>query len=53
MADALFENLTDTSFASKVFVSFAVPHRTLMYKLMRSCIAVRRAEDLWIHIDLW
>ena len=35
----------------KPILSFAIPSRILLFKIMRACIAVENVEDLWIYLD--
>ena len=52
LSDSMFESLSDSNtMANRVIENFALPHKNLMYKIMRSCIGVRREEDLWVHME--
>ena len=34
----------------KPILSFAIPSRILLFKMMRACIGVNNVQDLWIYI---
>jgi len=54
MVESMLENINDSSVEAKVIQCFALPNHRMMYKIMRSCIAVKRKEDLWVYkAPLW
>ena len=49
--DAFFDDIAESTLAAKVVKGLALPSKFMMYKMMRSCIAVRKVEELWIYND--